>query len=291
MVVDVVSISNRQTSPCLPLSRPWRPPSGFVKERKRVTKSALLSALTARPRGWKCRWRSGSLQRLSRMSTLPISLRVTASMTVIVSCALLATNKRLPSGDMTRFHGSAPVLIVLPTTAAQPAQVALRILITVTELLAALATKMKLLPGSTATLRGSLPTWMVARIAPLAAQSTDSVSSRGLITNTRRSFRDSAIGLELVGAADVAVAISTGIMSNIPPQANIDLRSCLNRKNSLCMESSPRGSAGATPSGVTYGNDSTALLQGSPQSHSGQEKREGLAPETRSRRMAFIPAL
>jgi hypothetical protein len=73
------------------------------------------------------------------------------------------------------------------------------ILMTVTVLAAALATKMKLLLGSTATLRGSRPTPIVATTLPFAAHNTDSVLSRGLTTNTKRSFLDNAIGLEVVG--------------------------------------------------------------------------------------------
>ena len=106
-------------------------------------------ALTARPRGWKWRARWAGvlpLHTLSRRFTLPITLRVSALITVSVSWPLLATKMRRPSGELTMFHGSAPVVMVPPTptvrsgAATKLAGLALVILITVTLLLAALAT-------------------------------------------------------------------------------------------------------------------------------------------------------
>ncbi len=64
-----------------------------------------------------------------------------ASMTVIVSCALLATKARRPSGETTTFHGSAPVVRLRTRWARSVPLEALRIRMTVTLLPAALATK------------------------------------------------------------------------------------------------------------------------------------------------------
>ena len=87
----------------------------MVNEKKLVTSRRLLFFVTARPRGWKWRVRSGSLQTLSFRFTWPITPRLrrgfVPSITVIVSWPLLATYTRRPLGDTTTFHGSAPVTI------------------------------------------------------------------------------------------------------------------------------------------------------------------------------------
>ena len=72
--------------------------------------------------------------------------RVAALMTVIVSCELLATKMRLPSGEQTTFHGSAPVVMwplmpaLVSTTALNVPHIGSLMRITVTEFPAALAT-------------------------------------------------------------------------------------------------------------------------------------------------------
>src|SRR4051794_33755697 len=91
----------------------------------------------------------------------PMIVRDTALITVMVSWPLLATKTRLPSGEITMFHGSAPVLKLFSTTAAKFAKLELVILITDTELPAAFDTKAKVLFGSSAMLRGSSPTGIV----------------------------------------------------------------------------------------------------------------------------------
>ena len=58
--------------------------------------------------------RSGSFAMLFRKSMWPMTLRNWVEMTVMVSCPLLATNTRLPSGEQTMFQGSAPVRISPP---------------------------------------------------------------------------------------------------------------------------------------------------------------------------------
>src|SRR5687767_11355505 len=86
-------------------------------------------------------------------------------MTVTVSWPLFATKTRRPFGEMTMFHGSAPVLMV-PRRRSTPARnrLALARLIRITETVpdAALATYAYLLFGSSATLWGSSPTLIVA---------------------------------------------------------------------------------------------------------------------------------
>jgi hypothetical protein len=97
MRLDLVLMFSRQTTPSLPVSSPCFPP-GLTKEKKPVTKSRLLFLVTARPRGWKWRLRSGSLQRLFCTFTWPMilgrtvlrrlprrTLRRDESITVIVS--------------------------------------------------------------------------------------------------------------------------------------------------------------------------------------------------------------
>ena len=71
--------------------------------------------VTARPRGWKWRVRSGSLQTLNFRFTCPITPRLrrglVPSITVIVSWPLFATYTRRPLGETTTFQGSEPVTI------------------------------------------------------------------------------------------------------------------------------------------------------------------------------------
>jgi hypothetical protein len=123
--------------------------------------------VTARPRGWNRRLRSGLLQRLRCRFTFPITRlrRLFESITVIVSWPLLATNTRRPFGEMTMFHGSAPVRIE-PRRRSGPAlnrlALARAILITDTVPDAAFATYAYLLFGSSATLWGSSPVLIVA---------------------------------------------------------------------------------------------------------------------------------
>ena len=61
-------------------------------------------------------------------------------MTEIVSCTLLATKIRLPSGEATMLYGSAPVISVFWTAAVMLLALLAVTLITVTLLSAALAT-------------------------------------------------------------------------------------------------------------------------------------------------------
>ena len=123
-------------------------------------------------------------------------LRVSALITEIVSWPLLATNTRLPFGEITMFQGSAPVLIVFSTTAAKPPTLGLLILITVTLLAAALATNANLLLGARATLCGSLPTLIVLRRELVSVRTTETLLSSGFTLHTSRLSADSAIGLE-----------------------------------------------------------------------------------------------
>ena len=112
MTSKLVLMPSRQTRPSSPSSSAPLPP-GLVNERKRVTNSCLLFWLTASPRGWK--WRPCSLHRLARSLMSPMMFWVSALITVIVSWPLLATNTRLPFGEITMFHGSAPVVRVFST--------------------------------------------------------------------------------------------------------------------------------------------------------------------------------
>ena len=100
----VVSMLMRQTSPWRPRSLTCRKP-GRWKEKKLVTKSFLLSLVTAIPRGWKWKARSG-LHALPRSERPPSTVGLTsflpapfpdffvrrvASMTVMLSWLELAT--------------------------------------------------------------------------------------------------------------------------------------------------------------------------------------------------------
>ena len=106
---------------------------------------------------------------------------VSALITVIVSWPLLATNTRLPLGEITMFQGSAPVVSVLSTTAEKAALgVGLVIRITETLLPAALATKANLLLGSSATLCGSRPTLIFLSTVLVSVRTTETLLSAGL---------------------------------------------------------------------------------------------------------------
>jgi len=61
---------------------------------------------------------------------------------------------------------------------------------------AVLATKASLLSGVSAMLCGSSPTEILAMTTFLSVRITDTLSSAGLTTHTRRPSRDKAIGLE-----------------------------------------------------------------------------------------------
>src|SRR5436190_13505575 len=139
MLTEAVLMSSTVTNPALPKSSPCRPPAR-VNDRNRGTYSFVLSAVTASPRGWKCRERSGSFAALFRKSTWPTIVRVEALITVRVSCALLATKIRRPSGEQTMFHGSALVVSVPDTLAENVPQAGSAIRIIDTDPPAAFAT-------------------------------------------------------------------------------------------------------------------------------------------------------
>src|SRR6266446_9284915 len=107
-------------------------------------------------------------------------------MTVMVTCPLLATKIRLPSGEQTTFHGSAPVIIsplnptLVSTAAENVPQAGSLTLMTVTELPAALATYTDWLSGVRARLWGSAPTVILASRVLLSGRKTLTELSPGL---------------------------------------------------------------------------------------------------------------
>src|SRR5678816_3338160 len=133
---------------------------------------------------------------LLRKSTWPMMPRVVALMTVMVSWALLATKTRRPSGEVTTFHGSAPVVRVPMTEALNVPQAGSLIWMIVTVPAAALATYAYWLSGVRATLWGSSPTAILARRVFVSGRMTLTESSLGFTTQMRRSLIETAIGLE-----------------------------------------------------------------------------------------------
>src|SRR5436309_8961757 len=125
-----------------------------------------------------------------------MTVRVVASITVMVSWALLATKTRKPSGEHTTFQGSAPVGMVVTTLALKVPQAGSLMWMTVTELPAALATYAYWPSGVRARLWGSSPTEIFARRVFVSGRMTLTLSSLGLTTQMRRSLREMAMGLE-----------------------------------------------------------------------------------------------
>src|SRR6266487_1754720 len=117
-------------------------------------------------------------------------------MTVMVSCALLATNTRKPSGEQTIFHGSAPVVRLVTTLALNVPQAGSLIRMAVTVPAAALATQAYWPSGVSAILWGSSPTVILVMRVLLSGRITLTESSPGFTTQMRRSLREMAIGLE-----------------------------------------------------------------------------------------------
>src|SRR6266404_740246 len=123
-------------------------------------------------------------------------------MTVIVSCPLLATKTRLPSGEQTMFQGSAPVRIspfgptVMSTWAEKLPTAGLLISMTETELPAALATKAHFLSGVSAMLCGSVPTVMLVITWLKSGRMTLMLLLFGLTVQINWSSAEMAIGLE-----------------------------------------------------------------------------------------------
>src|SRR5688572_5819392 len=117
-------------------------------------------------------------------------------MTVIVSWSLLATKMRLPSGEQTMFHGSAPVVRLVTTLALNVPQAGSLIRMAVTLPAAALATQAYWPSGVSAMLSGSSPTAILVIRVLLSGRMTLTESSLGLTTQMRRSLREMAMGLE-----------------------------------------------------------------------------------------------
>src|SRR5580765_1222113 len=123
-------------------------------------------------------------------------VRVVASITVMVSCALLATNTRRPSGEVTMFHGSAPVVRLVTTLALNVPQAGSLIRIAVTVPAAALATQAYWPSGVSAMLCGSVPTGILVMRVLLSGRMTLTELSLGFTTQMSLSLREMAMGLE-----------------------------------------------------------------------------------------------
>ena len=132
-----------------------------------------------------------------------------ASTTLTVPWALLATNSRLPSGDMTRSRGSAPVsrkpspFTELSRFADQASGSALLILMTQIPPLLASATYANVSSGSTATPHGSgrrkvdsVGRVILATTVSLSVRITETLASSGLTTHRRAFEFDRVMGLE-----------------------------------------------------------------------------------------------
>src|SRR5439155_24104981 len=117
-------------------------------------------------------------------------------------CPLLATKIRLPSGEQTTFHGSAPVVIsplgptLVSTAAENVPQAGSLTLMRVTELPEALATYTYWLSGVSARLCGSVPTAIFASRTLVSGRITLTELSAGFTTQIRWSLKLIAIGLE-----------------------------------------------------------------------------------------------
>ena len=139
------------------------------------------------------------------------------SITDTVSCPLLDTKIRRPSGEATMFHGSDPVRSAPRERARKLERLPFEIRMTVTVPLAAFAVNAKRLDGSTATLCGSSPTRTVAMTSFVSVRMTETVSPPGLTTQTTFPSRDGVMGLDVVAYGSVfrlwearAVTLSSG---------------------------------------------------------------------------------
>src|SRR5437773_11302268 len=122
-------------------------------------------------------------------------LRVAVSITVIVSCPLLATNTRLPSGEVTMFHGSAPVVRFVTTLAVNVPHAGSLIRIAVTVPAAAFAIHAYWPSGVRAMLCGSVPTLILAIRVLLSGRKTLTELSPGFTDQISLSFSEMAMGL------------------------------------------------------------------------------------------------
>src|SRR5580765_5778328 len=123
-------------------------------------------------------------------------VRVVALITVMLSCPLLATKTRKPSGEVTMFQGSAPVVRFVTTVALKVPQAGSLIRITLTVPAAALATYAYWPSGVRAILCGSAPTAILVMRVLLSGRMTLTELSPGLTFQINLSLREMAIGLE-----------------------------------------------------------------------------------------------
>src|ERR1017187_1931747 len=123
-------------------------------------------------------------------------VRVVASITVMVSCALLATNTRKPSGEVTMFHGSAPGARLVTTLALTVPQAGSLIRIALNVPAAALATQAYWPSGVSEMLCGSAPTAILVMRVLLSGRMTLTELSPGFTTQMRLSLSEMAMGLE-----------------------------------------------------------------------------------------------
>ena len=148
----------------------------------------------------------GSAQRPRCRLTWPITFlrRPFVSITVIVSWPLFATNTRRPFGEMTMFHGSAPVVIVPPAAWSTPAlnRFALALVILITETVPDGGV------GHVGVLVVRVERDALRLVADLDRREhllvfvwiTETLSAPGLTLHTNLPSADIGIGLELVGA-------------------------------------------------------------------------------------------